>query len=368
MRRIFIIGSLCSAIILSSCKSDEASSPSERQLAKFEPADGKVILFVGQELEAIGGLDEFHDGYLDHFDKPAGWTAYTSLSPGDTSFGFVNKGLDGIWSTDNWGDHYSNMSLQLADESYSNMALAIGLSMVNHTDRVSKGLYDEYLQRLGSFLKSIRPRPVFLRIGYEFDGTWNRYDPTQYKEAFIHIRHVLSTMGCDNVAYVWQSTGWGSSEKDLEKWYPGNEYVDWCAFSFFNRWSEDQMIPFARRRGKPVFVAEASPTISDSTYKEDGDTRETILSNQQQADEAWDQWFMPLFHTFDDHADVVKAVSYINCNWRSHSMWRDNPTFRDVDARLQINPTIAKRWRDEVSKERYIHASTALYDDLVNHR
>ena len=29
----------------------------KRQLAKFEPSDGRVLLFVGQELEAIGGTD-----------------------------------------------------------------------------------------------------------------------------------------------------------------------------------------------------------------------------------------------------------------------------------------------------------------------
>jgi len=34
----------------------------DRKLAKFEPKDG-VLLFVGQELEAIRGLEDYNDGY-----------------------------------------------------------------------------------------------------------------------------------------------------------------------------------------------------------------------------------------------------------------------------------------------------------------
>ena len=45
---------------------------------KFEPQDGKCLVFVGQELEAVGGVDGF-DGYIDHFGTPAGITIYTNL-------------------------------------------------------------------------------------------------------------------------------------------------------------------------------------------------------------------------------------------------------------------------------------------------
>ena len=34
----------------------------ERKLAKFEPKDG-VLLFVGQELEAIRGLEDYNHSY-----------------------------------------------------------------------------------------------------------------------------------------------------------------------------------------------------------------------------------------------------------------------------------------------------------------
>ncbi len=356
--------------VIFSCDDNNRNDSNQiRQLrpkAKFEPADGKVILFVGQELNAIGGLDNYDDGYMDHYPTPAGFTMYTNLSPGDTSFNHVNKGLDGIWSTDDWGDNVSNMSLQLASPNFEFMALAIGLSMVNHEKAVAAGERDSLILKLGQFLKDLAPRPVFLRIGYEFDGHgWNHYDRESYILAYRRIKDKLDSMEASNIAYVWQSTGWVTTPKLLEEWYPGDEYVDWCAFSFFARWREQEMIDFARKKGKPVFIAEATPTISDHMIKFDGSTKETILSNQEQAEEAWEDWFVPFFKTIEDNPDVVKAISYINCNWRSHIMWKSNPTFRYIDARLHTSPFIDEKWREKVLKERYIHSSPSLYRDLM---
>ena len=358
--------------LLAGCTSDvqevalsNTPSSASRPLAKFEPADGEVILFVGQELDAIGGLDDYNDGYLDHFDTPGGFTMYSDITPGNEMFGYINKGLDGIYSTDNWGDGDSNMSLQLADPDFEHMALAIGLWLVGQEDKVADGTHDEYIDRLGEFFLSLDNRPVFLRIGYEFDGhSWNHYEIEPYKAAYRRIKDRLDAMGVDNVAYVWQSTGWVSNFEQLEEWYPGDEYVDWCGFSFFSRWDEQKMIPFARMKGKPVFIAEATPVISDHTVKFDGDTKTTILSNPEQAAEAWEKWFTPFFDTIDENPDVVKAISYINAHWKSRPMWKDNPTFRDIDARLHLDPDISQKWREITGQDTYLKASTALFDYL----
>ena len=84
-------------------------------------------------------------------------------------------------------------------------------------------------------------------------------------------------------------------------------------------------------KGRPVFIAEATPTISDYGGKLYGLTKETQLSNPEQADEAWEKWFLP-FEAVEQNKDVVKAVHYINCHWDSHPMWYENPTFKGVDA------------------------------------
>ena len=369
---------LASSVLLFSCKSgtekqDLGSTLStnkvERNLAKFEPKEG-VLLFVGQELEAVGGLEAYNDGYLDHFQRPAGWTTYTNINPGEESFGRIQEGLDGLYETADWGDNDYNASLQLASPSYTDMALAIGLQFVNHEEKVADGTHDKYTYKLAEFLKSLGKRPVFLRIAYEFDGEpWNHYDKEQTINAYKRMVDILRKEGVTNTAYVWQSTGFMSqSQEELESWYPGDDYVDWLGFSFFNRWRDQKMIEFARKKGKPVFIAEASPTISGKDALTTGNTIETQLSNPDQAEEAWQKWFVPFFKTIDENKDVVKAVHYINCHWDSHRMWLDNPTFKNIDARLHLSDSIIKRWVEKTSQPIFIKSSPSLYDDLYQNK
>ena len=359
-------------MLIISCKSDstntEQDSPPKEEsninLAKFEPVEGKCILFVGQDQAAVGGVEGFEDGYFNHFDAPGGFTMYTNFSPGDTSFGYVLKGLDGVKTLDDWGDGPSNMSAQIADPDFAHSALAIGLWFVNHEKEVASGELDGMMKELGAWIKGLGKRPVFLRIGYEFGGEWNHYDREDYIASFKRIRDIYEEMGVENVAYVWQSHGWGMDQEELERWYPGDDYVDWCGYSMFSRGDEVQMIEFAQRHDKPVFIAEATPTISTETTKLDGKTKETILSNPEQAEEAWEKWFIPFFEVIQDPQNRVKAVSYINCHWKANPMWFDNPTFQDVDARLHINPDIAQRWTEETSKDIYLKASEGLWNEL----
>ena len=353
-------------LIVLACNNPSGRDIDEPEIsrARYEPSDGEVILFVGQELEAIGGLEDYNDGYLDHFEKPGGFTMYTNLSPDDTSFGYIQKGLDGIFSTDDWGDSPSNMSMQLADPDFDNLALAIGLSLVNHEGLVADGTHDSLVVALGTWIQSLGERPVFLRIGYEFSGMWNHYDREDYIAAYRRIKDTYDSMGIDNIAYVWQSHGWEEPVELLKNWYPGDDYVDWCAFSFFARWEEVNMIEFARRRGKPVFIAEATPTLGDVTIKTDGQTIPLDLSNPEHAQKAWDEWFIPFFKMVNENSDVIKAISYINCNWKSHRMWFDNPTFQYVDARLQLSEEISSKWIEETSRAKYLKASPELFSKL----
>jgi len=366
MNRKTIFGALV-LILATACNSTENQQDKpERELAKFEPKDGEVLLFVGQELDAIGGLEEYNDGYLDHFETPAGFTMYTDLTPGHVMFGFENVGLSGVYETHNWGDGDSNMSLQLADPDFEHMALAIGLWLVSQDDKVANGTNDEYIDKLGEFMLSLGERPVFLRIGYEFAGPWNGYDRENYLAAYKRIKDRLDEMGVENVAYVWQSKGFGLSLEDLEAWYPGDEYVDWMGYSFFSNWSQARMNDFARIKGKPVFIAEASPTITDTTSNIGGKTLETILSNPDQAQQAWHEWFTPFFDTVNENPDVVKAISYINAHWLSRPMWKENPTFQSIDARLHTSEFISRKWNEEISKDKYLKASPELFQYLKN--
>ncbi|WET03050.1 glycosyl hydrolase [Flavobacterium sp. YJ01] len=370
--RYFIIGL---SVLMLSCKQNppKIAELIEIKRAKFEPKDGEVILFIGQENDALGGTEKDKNGYFDHFPAPGGFTMYTDIMPGVTEefdgHSFTYSGLNGIYETADWGDGPENMSLQLNDADFKNSALAIGLAIIDTEEKIASGELDSYIKKMGEFFKSLGKRPVFLRIGFEFDGPWNRYERVAYINAFRHIKDKLDEQGVTNVAYVWQSKGFESTLEDLEKWYPGDNYVDWCGFSFFNNYKQENMIAFAKAKNKPVFICEAAPTSTD--WKNDpkgntGLTKEMKLSNPEQAKMAWEEWFVPFFKTINDNPKTVKAISYINANWKDKPRWKVNPTFKGIDSRLQLSDFITKKWNEEVGKDKYLKASPELFDQLYN--
>ena len=226
--------------------------------------------------------------------------------------------------------------------------------MVDNEKKVAKGKLDHLIKELALWIKEA-DRPVFLRIGYEFDGwSWNHYNKKQYLKAWNRIHTIFKSMNAQNVAFVWQSKGTGSDQKVLEEWYPGDDIVDWCAYSYFGN-PDTEMITFARRHKKPVFIAEATPVLEIDGLYFDSD-----LKKDRIAQTAWNNWFMPFFKTIEDNSDVVKAFSYINADWSSQPMWIINPTFQKVDSRLQVNPFIAEKWKTEISKPQYLHTLLSI--------
>ena len=165
-------------------------------------------------------------------------------------------------------------------------------------------------------------------------------------------------MNISNVAFVWQSKGHGTNQKVLEEWYPGDELVDWCSYSYFGN-PDEEMLIFARKHKKPVFIAEATPV-----FQIDNLFFNTRLTDDAIAKRAWKQWFLPFFDTLNRNADVIKAFSYINVNWSVQPMWINNPTFQKVDSRIQVNEFISNNWEKEISKPKYLKSSPNLWNQL----
>ena len=322
---------------------------------KFEPENGKCYVFIGQDLKATGGLDNYDSGYTDYFETPAGITVYTNLSPGNESYGHYNKGLDGLKNKANWGAGDSWAELYLQDPTYQNSALAIGLSFVNNEKNVSKGKHDHLVEKLAHWIKAAN-RPVFLRIGYEFDGwSWNHYNRKHYLGAWKRIHSIFKALQVENVAFVWQSKGTGSGQKILEQWYPGDDMVDWVGYSYFGQ-PDQEMLVFARKHKKPVFIAEATPVRQVDNLYFDSD-----LKNKNLEKVIWQEWFVPFFKTLKNNSDVIKAFSYINSDWSSQPMWTANPTFQKVDSRIQMSSYISEQWKKEMNDSRYLNASSELW-------
>ena len=330
-----------------------------KTISKFEPENGECLVFIGQDLEAIGGLDNYINGYCDVFEMPAGITLYTGFSPNKESYGYFQKGNDGLKSIVNWGAGNTCLQCILDDKDFDNTMISIGLSMVDNEKKVANGEHDALIKELGTWIKNSK-KPIFLRIGYEFDGwSWNHYNKKHYLESWKRIHSMFKEMNVANVAFVWQSKGNGSNQQVLDDWYPGDEYVDWCAYSYFDN-PDTEMLTFARKHQKPVFIAEATPTLSI-----DGLYFNSRLDNPNVAYEAWEQWFTPFFKTINDNKDVIKAFSYINANWSKQPMWITNKVFEQVDSRIQISDSITKKWKEELKKPKYLKATPDLFEKLM---
>ena len=67
----------------------------------------------------------------------------------------------------------------------------IGLSMTRdgqgYDGAVASGELDEQIGWLVDALQHTLKRPAYIRIGYEFNGDWNGYDPETYPKAFARV-------------------------------------------------------------------------------------------------------------------------------------------------------------------------------------
>ena len=67
----------------------------------------------------------------------------------------------------------------------------IGLSMTSggqgYDGAVARGELDEQISWLVDALQHTLTRPAYIRIGYEFNGDWNGYDPKTYPTAFARV-------------------------------------------------------------------------------------------------------------------------------------------------------------------------------------
>lgn len=305
---------------------------------KFVPKDEKTLLIMGQTVE---GITEYLEQYGDE-KIPGGWAAYWAV----TEFNGVIAAHTN--ETNSSQDH------QMLVDQFPNTVLQSAMWMVGRSaidKKASEGIYDEVIQQYSTWVKSL-DRPVYLRIGYEFDGMHNELEPEIYVKAYRHIVDFLRNDGVTNIAYVWHSYA-SKPYKDykVSEWYPGDDYVDWMAISVFGHaynnteFGEycDAVLAFAKTHKKPVMIAEANP----------------IKGIDSENPAVWEDWFVNFFSFC--YQKNIKAISFINENWqRLHipgiSEWKDG--------RLHNNAQVGKAWFLETNKERYLKQSDTLFEEL----
>jgi beta-mannanase len=116
-------------------------------------------------------------------------------------------------------------------------------------------------------------KPMLLRWAWEMNGDWfdwggarNGKDPAAYARAYRRIHRIFRDTGAGNVAFVW-SPNWNSgpdeSWNQMERYYPGDAYVDWVGVSGYNFFAESPATLFghvvrAYGEKKPIMLAETA--------------------------------------------------------------------------------------------------------------
>ena len=366
-----------------------AVSPGGDTPAKYEPRHDRILVLGGQSVR------DTRDYYaLGKTPRPAGYSDYISYSVGDeyvdprSGNTEVRKGNDGLLEVANWGagdqcvaclldepgfeQAVINIGMYIGGPEYSNGPICSGEPHCN-TARLVRGEFDPQLQVFADWLNSLQGRPVFLRIGYEFDGSWNGYEPEQFKAAWKHIYRFLSGAGVTNVAYVLHSYGYASMET-MEAYFPGPDehsdgYVDWIGYSYFNldAWRVGiNELRFARERGLKVLIGEAAPHMG-------GDCENQI---DVVAEPDWAiRWIHNFFHHVEENRDVVRGIAYINTNWADAAyapMWKEQDDhncrgfFYKSNSRLNDSPEVEAVWAEQVSGDLYLNWQSDLYRQLYN--
>lgn len=382
----WIMPFLFAAALTVSASADESRQP-------FIAGD-KTLLIIGQDLESVRGYTGANCCPV-----PAGITTYIGLyNILNEAAGFGGIGIDAegrpIDLEVDWGGGPSNAFK--AGNEYPFSPLVIGLSLTENDHpgamrRLLKGKYDAEIGQLAKLFSTV-DAPVYLRVGYEFDGTWNQGygNRKRYKAAYRYVVDKLRALGANNVDYVWQSATSPIDDliegghENLEDWYPGDDYVDWMATSWFvlpdqtpvtnhhkgigtGRSLQDEMLAFARKKNKPVMMAEVAPQGFDVARLQhrniadiwDGPVGK--LRKQLTAEELWDLWYQPFFDYVEKNRDVVKAVAYINANWDVQGLW-DTPYEGGYwgDSRIQTIPVIQEKWLEQITKPWWQHGGEQL--------
>lgn len=353
-------------------------------LAGEEPGRERLFI-IGQDLDSL--RDYYASECCPQADGATGYLDFYNLANPEAGFGGLGMDLEGqpLEQEMDWGGGGANL-WKTARDFPGGIAIGLNISENDHSgglDRLVAGEHDDSTRQLARFIK-LAGVPVWLRIGYEFDGGWNSgyEDAERYKAAWRRIVDVLREEGVENVEFVWQAAAFpldiltDGGYTDVRQWYPGDDYVDWLGVSMFMHLDEKPavevafepptsrellggMLDLAREVGKPVFIGEASPqgydlargTNANIAATWDGPQAEGLI--EVSSEQIWERWYAPLFEWMEENRDLVYALSYINCHWDSQDLW--NAPYESGywgDTRLQASPYLARRFSEAVERWR----------------
>ena len=351
-----------------------AAGPAGAALRPIDP--GKTLVVVGQQDE--GAMDDYVAGTGL---EPAGVMWYTNLFDEPAA---LQAQLDRI-------------ERHLVAHPQATLQLGVSFGSVS-TPEVSRapviplGVLDAQIDQLATWLKQL-DTAVFLRLGYEFDLLGGQYGPAPlYAIAYRYVVDRLRARGVGNVAYVWHSAGafWrvtdysgavgaagtfdrsgtsapfmaayaesargrGFELQPITAFYPGREYVDYFAISYWGDAccggrSNDQaradyelrtreLLAQARALGLPLMLGESTPVY--------------VGADSGAESVEWLDGMFALVEEFD-----IRALALIVPDWRAGGFFAQ-PFWNGYwpDARIHRFAATKARYLAEVARSRYVHGA-----------
>lgn len=316
---------------------------------RFAPPEGKVLVLIGQDNASVGGSASYRDGYVENVGTPGGVSHYIHFSEGWTSpygFEFKDGAIPGLSYEADWGAGPMDLKAYLESPMLDRCVIHLSISFAgNSEESVADGEFDHLIVELTELIAAHQEHPFLIRIGHELGLPGNRYDPAGFRKSFRRIVDALRVDKLPNFAIVYAA---GSEVKagQFEEYDPGSEYYDWIGYSW---WGEENngryALEFARKVEKPVIITEATPRGQDFEVADPADL--------------WEGWFKKFFDHIENNTDVIRAISYINCDWESQDMWEGWG-----QTRIESSPDLLQLWREKMNLPMYLNSVDKPYSHI----
>lgn len=151
----------------------------------------------------------------------------------------------------NWEDH-GEFDRQLVDEIDSRGATPMmtwaprdperGRNQRTYSlQKIISGRYDSYIRTWARDV-ALWNKPLYLRFAHEMNSNFypwgigvNGNTGEDYVAAWRHIHDIFAQEGATNVRWMWSPLADAPTDQgDLERMYPGDDYVDWLALDGYN--------------------------------------------------------------------------------------------------------------------------------------
>jgi len=156
---------------------------------------------------------------------------------------------------------FGTTRVSLNDARANGLYVLVGLNVpyeVRQIRNIANGAYAQFMAQLVQLLNEYQDVPIFLRFGAEMNtwyNAWERYGvtPDDYIAAFRYVANYIRRY-CPHVAMVWSPDATSPFAVDVNKFYPGDDYVDWVGVSLYaQRFKGGRITPHNERHDDWIF-------------------------------------------------------------------------------------------------------------------